>query len=107
MRTLTVYVVRHADDAPMSVHPTIKAANEYLAGLAEDNDGEPLCIEWHTEARTFQDNSTGAAQMMSLILSQCADELIAGAEARRILFDVQQLEQPIRDLEVGNPEVSS
>ena len=100
MRTLTVYVVRHADDAPMSVHPTIKSANEYLAGLAEDNDGQPLCIEWHTEARTFQDNSRGAAQMMSLILSQCADELISGAEARRELAQRS-------DLEVGTPEVSS
>lgn len=107
MRTLTVYVVRHADDAPMSVHPTIKAANEYLAGLAEDNDGEPLCIKWHTEGHTFPDNSTGAAMMMSNILSQCARELIAGAEARRILFDVQELEPAIRELEQGTPEVIS
>lgn len=89
MRTLTVYVVRHAQDAPMAVCPTMKAAKQYLAGLEADNDGEPLCLEWHTESRAFTDNSTGAAAMMNWLLGQCSNELIDGFEAQRKVMDVR------------------
>ncbi len=89
MRTLTIYVVRHANDAPMTVCPTMKAANAYLAELAADNDGHPLCPEWHAESRSFTDNSTGAAAMMSWLLGQCSNELIDGFEAQRKVADVQ------------------
>ena len=83
MRTLTVYVVRHADDAPMRVFPTMKAANEYLTFL-RDEDPE-ICIHWHAESNTFNDNSTGVADAMSWLLNQCADELIAGIQNLREL----------------------
>ncbi len=85
MRTLTIYVVRHADDAPMDVFPTMKAANAYLLELLKDNDGHPLCPEWRAESRTFEDNSTGVATMMSWLLSQCATELVDGHNNRREL----------------------
>ena len=85
MRTLTVYVVRHADDAPMDVFPTMKAANAFLRELADDNGGHPLCPEWRAESRTFEDNSTGVATMMSWLLGQCADELVSGMQAHREL----------------------
>ena len=88
MRTLTIYVVRHADDAPLTVQPTMKAANAYLAELAADN-GEPLCLEWHIESRSFADNSRGAASMMSWLLGQCSNELIDGFEAQRKVVDVR------------------
>ena len=85
MRTLTVYVVRHANDSPMKVLPTIKAAKQYLEELEADNDGDPLCVEWHTEARSFADNSKGAASMMSWLLGQCAGDILDGQEMARNL----------------------
>ena len=98
MRTLTVYVVRHANDAPMDVFPTMKAANAFLSSLADDNDG-PLCPEWHASSRTFEDNSTGVALMMGWLLQQCANELVEGMHARHELERIQS-----SDLEVGTPE---
>ena len=84
MRTLTIYVVRHADDAPMAVLPTMKKANAFLKDLAED-EGAPLCPAWRAEAHCFNDNSTGAAEMMRWLLDECADELIRGYQNGREL----------------------
>lgn len=116
MRTLTVYVVRHADDAPMAVLPTMKKATAYLQHLADDNNGHPLCPAWKAEAHCVNDNSTGVAEMMSWLLGQCADELIDGYAAHTDLeIATGQVEilsaalvhhgaDPARELEVGTPE---
>lgn len=102
-RTLTVYVVRHADNSPLTVTATLKEANAYLSTMREEAGGD-LCIEWHVQARTFIDNSTGAADMMRWLLWQCADELIAGQEASTQLEKL--LGKDSDDLYHGTPEVA-
>ena len=97
-RSLTVYVIRHAQDAPIAVRPTISAANAYLTDLAADNDGHPICEKWHIEPRKFPDNSTGAADLMCWLLGECADELIRGHHAMHVL------EQLNHELAIPTPE---
>ena len=78
MRTLTVYVVTHADEPPLCVFPTMKKANAYLEEIQKEH-GE--CDNWRAEAHTTPDNSAGLADMLNWILTESCDAICAGLAA--------------------------
>ena len=77
MRTLTVYVVTHAEMPPVAVLPTLKQANAYVSFIQKDTG---KCDNWTVDRETFNDNSTGVASFCNTILDAHEDDLVKGYE---------------------------